>query len=226
MLASAPQAHLQKRLKGILSEPPDGRTHQVGAHPFLLADNRHYAFYLWRRIINLHPYARYALAPESASTRSSCPLELERHVGVSSASSSAEETQRNSATCAVLIPSPLLEPRYFLTSLLILRLYLSPSPSISSASTRSSCPLELERHVGVSSASSSAEETQRNSELSHFAAHPPSLPLPFALYLLLLLFLLHIHASTSTSSCPLELERHVGVSSASSSAEETQRNSE
>lgn len=33
------------------------------AHPFLLADNRHYAFYLWRRIINLHPYARYALAP-------------------------------------------------------------------------------------------------------------------------------------------------------------------
>jgi alpha-1,2-glucosyltransferase len=33
------------------------------AHPFLLADNRHYAFYLWRRIIDLHPYARYALAP-------------------------------------------------------------------------------------------------------------------------------------------------------------------
>lgn len=33
------------------------------AHPFLLADNRHYAFYLWRRVINVHPYARYALAP-------------------------------------------------------------------------------------------------------------------------------------------------------------------
>ncbi|KWU41141.1 glycosyltransferase family 59 protein [Rhodotorula sp. JG-1b] len=33
------------------------------AHPFLLADNRHYAFYLWRRIINLRPDARYALAP-------------------------------------------------------------------------------------------------------------------------------------------------------------------
>lgn len=42
------------------------------------------------------------------------------------------------ATCAVLIPSPLLEPRYFLTSLLILRLYLSPSPSISSSSSSSS----------------------------------------------------------------------------------------
>lgn len=33
------------------------------AHPFLLADNRHYAFYLWRRVINPHPAARYALAP-------------------------------------------------------------------------------------------------------------------------------------------------------------------
>ena len=39
------------------------------------------------------------------------------------------------ATCAVLIPTPLLEPRYFLTSLLILRLYLSPSPSTSASSS-------------------------------------------------------------------------------------------
>lgn len=31
------------------------------------------------------------------------------------------------ATCAVLVPTPLLEPRYFLTPLLILRIYLSPS---------------------------------------------------------------------------------------------------
>lgn len=30
------------------------------------------------------------------------------------------------ATCAVLAPTPLLEPRYFLTPLVILRLYLSP----------------------------------------------------------------------------------------------------
>ncbi|WFD35303.1 dolichyl-P-Glc:Glc2Man9GlcNAc2-PP-dolichol alpha-1,2-glucosyltransferase [Malassezia cuniculi] len=32
-------------------------------HPFMLADNRHYVFYVWRRIINVHPYARYALVP-------------------------------------------------------------------------------------------------------------------------------------------------------------------
>jgi hypothetical protein len=32
-------------------------------HPFLLADNRHYPFYIWRRIINRHAYSRYTLAP-------------------------------------------------------------------------------------------------------------------------------------------------------------------
>lgn len=37
--------------------------HFTIAHPFLLADNRHYAFYFWRRIINYRPLARYALAP-------------------------------------------------------------------------------------------------------------------------------------------------------------------
>lgn len=33
------------------------------AHPFLLADNRHYTFYIWRKIINRTWYARYILAP-------------------------------------------------------------------------------------------------------------------------------------------------------------------
>lgn len=33
------------------------------AHPFLLADNRHYTFYIWRRIINRTWYSRYIFAP-------------------------------------------------------------------------------------------------------------------------------------------------------------------
>jgi len=45
-----------------LSSPPSLARNSI-AHPFLLADNRHYAFYLWRRVINVHPLARYALAP-------------------------------------------------------------------------------------------------------------------------------------------------------------------
>lgn len=32
------------------------------AHPFLLADNRHFCFYLWRRVINLRWWTRYALS--------------------------------------------------------------------------------------------------------------------------------------------------------------------
>lgn len=32
-------------------------------HPFLLADNRHYFFYIWRRIFRLHAIMPYALTP-------------------------------------------------------------------------------------------------------------------------------------------------------------------
>jgi alpha-1,2-glucosyltransferase len=32
-------------------------------HPYLLADNRHYVFYLWRRVVARHWAARYLLAP-------------------------------------------------------------------------------------------------------------------------------------------------------------------
>ncbi|CEF65362.1 Putative Dol-P-Glc:Glc(2)Man(9)GlcNAc(2)-PP-Dol alpha-1,2-glucosyltransferase [Strongyloides ratti] len=33
------------------------------AHPYLLADNRHFTFYIWRRIINYHPYIKYVISP-------------------------------------------------------------------------------------------------------------------------------------------------------------------
>ncbi len=32
-------------------------------HPFLLSDNRHYTFYVWRRIYMLHPVVPYMLIP-------------------------------------------------------------------------------------------------------------------------------------------------------------------
>ena len=32
-------------------------------HPFLLSDNRHYTFYVWRRIFMLHPIMPYLLIP-------------------------------------------------------------------------------------------------------------------------------------------------------------------
>ncbi len=32
-------------------------------HPFLLSDNRHYTFYIWRRVFLLHPVVPYVLVP-------------------------------------------------------------------------------------------------------------------------------------------------------------------
>lgn len=32
-------------------------------HPFLLSDNRHYTFYVWRRVFLLHPVVPYLLIP-------------------------------------------------------------------------------------------------------------------------------------------------------------------
>ncbi|POY73142.1 hypothetical protein BMF94_3835 [Rhodotorula taiwanensis] len=92
------------------------------AHPFLLADNRHYAFYLWRRVINVHPLARYVLVPGYLVAGRLLWLQLAR----ASRMTLSTLVLFVGATCAVLAPTPLLEPRYFLTPLVILRLYLSP----------------------------------------------------------------------------------------------------
>jgi alpha-1,2-glucosyltransferase len=41
---------------------PPFRLHSI-EHPFLLADNRHYFFYVWRKVFKRFPAARYALTP-------------------------------------------------------------------------------------------------------------------------------------------------------------------
>ncbi|KAI5481052.1 alpha-1,2-glucosyltransferase, glycosyltransferase family 59 protein [Pseudohyphozyma bogoriensis] len=92
------------------------------SHPFLLSDNRHYAFYVWRRVLDVHPYSRYALAPlyllstrliyDRLSSSSTLPLLPLIFYLI--------------ALSITLIPSPLIEPRYFLTPFLLLRLHLRP----------------------------------------------------------------------------------------------------
>ncbi|GAA6017267.1 hypothetical protein JCM10207_003671 [Rhodosporidiobolus poonsookiae] len=103
------------------------------AHPFLLADNRHYAFYLWRRLINVHPYSRYALAPAYLFTAALTTSALADAATMSLSTAILFV----GATAAVLVPTPLLEPRYFILPLLILRLYLAPGPSASPSVRRS-----------------------------------------------------------------------------------------
>ena len=33
------------------------------AHPYLLADNRHYTFYIWRKVFMRHELVKYAFVP-------------------------------------------------------------------------------------------------------------------------------------------------------------------
>ncbi|KAG2262378.1 hypothetical protein Bca52824_069457 [Brassica carinata] len=77
------------------------------AHPYLLADNRHYPFYLWRKIINAHCLVKYMLVPVYVYSWFSILTLLAK-------------TRRKIwvlvyflATCAVLVPTPLIEFRYY-----------------------------------------------------------------------------------------------------------------
>lgn len=116
-------------------------------HPFLLADNRHYPFYIWRKILNVHPLARYAAVPGyttatsllySAIGRQICPI-YQKWRRRPDAMSACVATARArvwtvlplsafiAVTAATLIPSPLLEFRYFIVPFVILRLHLRPT---------------------------------------------------------------------------------------------------
>lgn len=85
------------------------------AHPFLLSDNRHYTFYVWRRLLS-RPVVRSALAPvyvfcgwlvASRLSERKEPLWIVTFAG---------------AAATVLVPSPLLEPRYLTVPVLLAHL--------------------------------------------------------------------------------------------------------
>ncbi|CAH8318897.1 unnamed protein product [Eruca vesicaria subsp. sativa] len=89
------------------------------AHPYLLADNRHYPFYLWRKIINAHWLMKYMLVPVYIYSWFSILTLLAK-------------TQRKIwvlvyflATCAVLVPTPLIEFRYYTIPFYIFMLHSS-----------------------------------------------------------------------------------------------------
>ena len=91
------------------------------AHPFTLADNRHYTFYLWRRlgmvegVAGVGWWGRYLLVPVSVLG----------FVGVADVFARVRRAWAVvfiGGLVAVLVPSPLYEPRYFIvpTALLVL----------------------------------------------------------------------------------------------------------
>ncbi|KAG7964786.1 hypothetical protein I3843_09G188300 [Carya illinoinensis] len=77
------------------------------AHPYLLADNRHYPFYLWRKVINAHWSMKYLLVPlyvYSWFSILSMLGKVQRKIWV---------LAFFLATAAVLVPAPLIEFRYY-----------------------------------------------------------------------------------------------------------------
>lgn len=93
-------------------------------HPFILADNRHYAFYFWRKVIRRTDWARYVLAiPYTILIRAWWIALSQQHsvfwlLGFCACLSAA------------IIPSPLIEPRYFMIPFILVRIDLMPERKI------------------------------------------------------------------------------------------------
>lgn len=89
------------------------------AHPYLLADNRHYPFYLWRKIINAHWLMKYMLVPVYVYSWFSILTLLAK------ARRKIWVFVYFLATCAVLVPTPLIEFRYYTIPFYIFMLHSS-----------------------------------------------------------------------------------------------------
>lgn len=87
-------------------------------HPFLLSDNRHYTFYAWK-LVRLRMWIKYGLSvPYIASVWLINTIVHESRLWL---------VMFWVSTALTLVPSPLLEVRYFLIPYLLLRLQLKPS---------------------------------------------------------------------------------------------------
>ena len=93
------------------------------AHPFLLADNRHFTFYLWKDILS-RQWIRYAAIPLYAVSMvysAALLVEAERINNPHPAATSTAWYALGllAATVLCLVPSPLLELRYFTVPYLV-----------------------------------------------------------------------------------------------------------
>lgn len=90
-------------------------------HAFMLADNRHYTFYLWRRIIHptVHPLAKFLMVPIYHACMWSFTTQLY------SSTSILVATGLILSTAVSIIPSPLLEPRYYILTYSFWRIFVN-----------------------------------------------------------------------------------------------------
>jgi len=98
------------------------------AHPFLLADNRHYMFYLWQRLLQ-HYSVRVLLTPVYGFAMLYTIQDLLQQ------KQSLWTLIFTIAAALTLLPTPLLEPRYFTTPLVIGLLNSSCSSSVLTVSS-------------------------------------------------------------------------------------------
>ena len=89
------------------------------AHPYLLADNRHYTFYIWRRIIARNEFSKFLLLP-GYIYGGYCVLHSLRHNSI------IFKLSFPVFLCLNLAPQFLLEFRYFVIPYLIYRLQVRP----------------------------------------------------------------------------------------------------
>ncbi|CAD6223011.1 GSCOCG00005349001-RA-CDS [Cotesia congregata] len=91
-------------------------------HPYLLADNRHYVFYMWNRFIGRYYFAKYALIPLYGFAIYATVMCLQDMRYLS-------KVLYAGCIAVVLIPQLLLEPRYFIIPYILVRLSL-PEPKL------------------------------------------------------------------------------------------------
>jgi alpha-1,2-glucosyltransferase len=102
------------------------------AHPFILADNRHYTFYLWRHVFARHQLVKFLLIPVyliSFAILSDSLCKLDGRMSnfnwslLSASKSLLWQTIFLLATAAVLVPTPLVEFRYYVIPILVAQLH-------------------------------------------------------------------------------------------------------
>ncbi|QRV91531.1 alpha-1,2-glucosyltransferase [Ceratobasidium sp. AG-Ba] len=94
-------------------------------HPFLLSDNRHYTFYVWRRVYLAHWLMPYILSPFYLAFAWAWFLRVGRYQTL------LQTLLLPVCMLPTLLPTPLLEPRYFLVPYLLLRLQvLMPNKAV------------------------------------------------------------------------------------------------
>ncbi|KAL7321349.1 glucosyltransferase [Mucor circinelloides] len=89
-------------------------------HPFLLSDNRHYTFYVWHRIYRRHWTVRYLLTPVYTVSEFLNIQAFANHTSFLLAFGYL------AALVLSLVPSPLLEFRYFIIPFLFYMVHIPP----------------------------------------------------------------------------------------------------